>query len=364
MSAALPEINKIAVLRPNAVGDLVFALPALHALRHSYPHAEIIYLGRQWHADFLEGRPGPVDRVCVLPPVPGVGVADDAEVDGERVRCFVEQMRAERFDLAIQAYGGGRFSNPLVGAFGAGLTVGLQAPGAAGLDRVLPYRPFCNTRLQLLELAACAGAHVWPMGQELCVTEADRTEAARVLPAVPAGPLVLMQPGATDARRRWPVSRFAEVADALVEAGAVVLINGTTEEAALARALADAMRGPSIDLSGKLSIAALCGVLERCALIVSNDTGPLHLALAINTPSVGIYWLSNLIESGPLRQAHHRAVVSVRTHCPVCGAENLRTRCEHDVSFVDDVSTAEVLACAAEVLAVVLGLGAPLRGDP
>ncbi|MES3023059.1 MAG: glycosyltransferase family 9 protein [Pseudomonadota bacterium] len=351
MSAPLPGIKKIALLRPNAVGDFVFALPALHALRASYPGAEIVYIGRQWHADFLAGRPGPVDRVVVIPAVPGVGVPPDVEVDRDEVQAFVEAMVAERFDLAIQAFGGGQFSNPLIMGFRARCTVGLQASGAADLDRAVPYGRLCNSRLQLLEVAAGAGAQAWPFNwPELAVTDADRAAASRVLPAALRKPLVLLQPGASDARRRWPAARFAELADALADEGALIAINGAGDEAQLAGAIAAAMRAPSIDLAGKLALGGLCGVLERSALLVSNDTGPLHLALAIGTPGVGIYWLTNLIESGPLRQQGHRAAVSVRMHCPVCGAENLITRCAHDVSFVDDVSTEQVRACALALL--------------
>ena len=71
--ARMENVSRIAVLRPNAVGDFVFALPALHALKHAYPDAELVYVGKEWYAQFLHGRPGPVDRVLVMPPVPGVG---------------------------------------------------------------------------------------------------------------------------------------------------------------------------------------------------------------------------------------------------------------------------------------------------
>src|SRR5512135_2339519 len=85
----LDGIAKIAVLRSNAIGDFVFALPALASLRAAYPHAEIVLLALPWHRDFLRDRPGPIDRVEIVPRVPGVrndlealGVFDDeATVD-------------------------------------------------------------------------------------------------------------------------------------------------------------------------------------------------------------------------------------------------------------------------------------------
>jgi ADP-heptose:LPS heptosyltransferase len=84
--------------------------------------------------------------------------------------------------------------------------------------------------------------------------------------------------------------------------------------------------------------------------MVSNDTGPLHLALALGTPSVGIFWLTNLVGGMPLRQGLLRAALSVRVHCPVCGAPNLARRCPHDPSFVDDVPVEEVTSMATSLL--------------
>jgi len=359
------KVSKIAVFRPSALGDFVFCLPAVHALRSAYPTAEIVYLGKRWHADFLRGRPGPVDRVVVVPPVAGIGTSDasdkappdasdnappdasdNAPADASVEAKFTDAMRRERFDLAMQMYGGGRYANPLLQRFNARLTVGMRTPDAAPLGRCLPFGGLVNRRLQLLEIAALAGAQSWPMTSTLHATNLDRELAARLVPATPGKPLIMVQPGATDPRRRWPAKRFAAVADALAEEGAIVAVNGTQSEAPLVREVLETMRHDAVDLSGKATLSALCGLLERCTLIVANDTGPLHLALEIGTPGVGIYWFTNLVESAPLSQRGHRAAVSLRVNCPVCGLANVVQRCEHDVSFVDDVALEEVTALA------------------
>jgi hypothetical protein len=175
--APLPAIRKIVALRPSAVGDFVFALPALHALRHTYPDAQIVYVGKQWHADFLHQRPGPVDRVVVIPPVPGVGVAPDAQVPPKPVQDFIAAMRSEQFDLAIQMFGGGRYSNPFVAGLGAGLTIGAHTPDALRLDRSIAYGDFNQRRLELLDIVALAGATAWRYRPELELT--DSATAAR-----------------------------------------------------------------------------------------------------------------------------------------------------------------------------------------
>jgi ADP-heptose:LPS heptosyltransferase len=344
--APLTDVKKIAVLRRSAIGDFVFALPALHALKSAYPQAQITYIGRRWHAAFLADRPGPVGRVAVLPCCPGIS-APAQEAPGPELPPFIDAMRAAGFDLALQMYGGGSYANPLVRRLGARFCIGMKAADAEPLDRWVAYAPLQNRRLQLLEVAALAGAGQVPLRQELAVTAHDRRQAAAALAATDQ-PLVLIHPGASDPRRRWAAARFASVADALAQAGARIAVSGTAAEMPLVQAVLDAMRRPAVAL-GALPLGALCGVLERAALLVSNDTGPLHLALAVGTPAVGIYWLSNLIEAGPLRQHIHRAALATRIHCPVCGMENLSTRCAHDASFVDDVAIDTVTALALEL---------------
>lgn len=347
--SALPDVHKILVLRPNAVGDFVFSLPALHALRYTYPHAEIFFVGKQWHADFLASRPSPIDRVVVIPPVPGVGAHPDAKVDPGPVQNFIESMRSESFDLAIQMFGGGRYSNGFIKKLGARLTIGARTPDAEPLDRWIAYGDFNNRRLEMLEIVALAGATEWRMVRELQVTPADRNEAAGAFPLEPMQRVVIVHPGSSDPRRRWPAERFAAVADALADAGALVAVNGTKEEAPLVRGVIERMRNSAADLTGLISLSGLCGLIERADLVLSNDSGPLHLSLAIGTPCVGVYWLTNLMEACPLRQHNHRAAMSVRVNCPVCGVENRKIRCPHDVCFVDDVPVDHVTGMALEL---------------
>lgn len=351
MHEKIDDVRKIAVLRPGAVGDFIMTLPALYALRDAYPEAEIVYVGKDWHVAFLADRPGPVDRVAVIPPYPGVGAPPDSTgLDAVAIKNFIDSMRAERFDLALQLHGGGRYSNPLVRQFGARVSIGLRAADAEPLDRWIPYGRLQNRRLHMLAATALAGAGKLHVGQELQVTVRDRKEADDIVRHAAGKRLVIMQPGSTDPRRCWPAASFAALADRLAAQGALVAFNATEQERSLVAGILERMRHPALELSGILSLSGLCGLLAGADLMVSNDTGPLHLALAVGTPSVGIYWLTNLIESGPLREDIHAAALSLRMRCQVCGAENLTERCSHDASFVDGVSVDEVAELAEEML--------------
>jgi ADP-heptose:LPS heptosyltransferase len=350
-----PDVARIAVLRANALGDFIFALPALDALRAAYPAAEITLLGAPWHARLLAGRPGPVDRVLVVPPSPGIRKADP----GEAAAGPAWPPPGERFDLAVQIHGGGRNANPFVSALGARLTVGLRAEDAPPLDRWIRYVYYQPEVFRYLEVVALAGARPVGYAPQLAVTEADLV-AAKAVVGEPAAPRVALHPGASDARRRWPAARFAEVGDALAAAGAEVLVTGTGPEGALVSRVVDRMRRPARALVGELSTGGLAGLYAGCALVVSNDTGPLHLAEAVGAPTVGIYWVGNVINCAPVQRRRHRPLVSWTIHCPECGLDCTRdlyperggpAPCAHQPSFVADVPAAEVCAAALELLA-------------
>jgi len=344
------DVKRIAVLRAGALGDVVFTLPALDALRTAYPRAEIVLLGKRWLAQLMHKRPGPIDRVAVVPTARGVGAPRDAAEDERALDAFFAAMRAERFDIALQLHGGGRYSNPFVARLGARVTAGLRANDAMALDRTLPYVYHQNERLRQLEAVALVGAPIASLGPHLAVTASDVAEADALV-ARTASPLVVLHPGCTDPRRRWPAERFGELADALCAQGATVAINGIADEDSVVRALRASTTRDVIDLCGRLSLGGLAGLMARAALVVSNDSGPLYLAEAVGAATVGIYWLTNLAISGPLFVARHRYAVSTRIDCPRCGTRNLDTRCAHDDSFVADVPLDAVLAPALELLA-------------
>lgn len=346
----LPHVRTIAVLRANGIGDLIFALPALDALRAAYPAARITLIGSSWHHGFLAGRPGPVDQVVVAPRSRGVNGDDTAEDDTPALERFFEAMRRERFDLAVQLHGGGRNSNPFVLRLGAGFTVGTKTPDAPPLDRFIPYVYFQSEVLRWLEVAGLVGAEARSIEPRLAVTPGDLAESLRVVPD-DGKPLVALHPGATDPERWWPAERFAHVGDALAGAGARVVITGTRTERRAITTIVDAMRAEALDLCDSLSLGGLAGLLSRCAVVVANDSGPLHLAEAVGAATVGIYWCFNLINAGPATRERHRPAIAWRVTCPVCGVDRAHGSCDHHTSMVADIPAEEVIVSALDLLA-------------
>jgi len=350
----LPDVERIALLRANGIGDLVFALPAFDALRRAYPQAHITLLAAPWHVQLFLDRPAPFDEVIAVPPSKGVLDSPDAPQDSPELREFFAGMRERRFDLAIQMHGGGRWSNPFLLQLGARVTAGLSTPDAERLDIQLPYVYYQPETLRLLELVSLVGAPPLAPLPKIEVTERDRREALRVVPAI-AQELVLMHPGAGDPRRRWPAEKFATVADSLARQGYRIALVGSAGSAHLTEAVKSHMAEEALDLAGKIDLGGFLGLLSLSELLITNDSGPLHLATATGTASVAIYWCGNLINAGQPLRARHRSAISWRLQCPVCGKDCTKEDCPHEESFVADVPVEEVEGYALELLGDPLG---------
>lgn len=340
-----PDVERIAVLRGGGLGDLMFAYPALSALATAYPEASLTLLGIPLHAELLRNRPGPVSEVEILPYASGVRPGPE---DGKATADFFASMRSRQFDLAVQIHGGGRNSNPFLLKLGARHTVGTKTPDAVGLERTAPYIYYQNEFLRSLEVVGLAGAAPVSLEPRLTVTDQEKAAGLQLI-GTGTRPVVVIHPGATDPRRRWPTQSFATVAARTARDGSDVILVGDDGDAPLAaeivrQALPEAgTHSASIrSLAGKLSLSELTGVLSAATVVVGNDSGPRHLAQAVGTPTVGIYWIGNIINAGAMGRVLHRVHLAWTTQCAVCGIDVTQVgwtaeRCEHDYSFVQQI---------------------------
>jgi ADP-heptose:LPS heptosyltransferase len=354
------NIHKIAVLRATALGDFIASTPALKSLRAAYPNAEIVYLGTPLHKALFHARSSPIDRVIVVPICYGIRepapynnevCVSDSELDE-----FFSQMQQEEFDLAIQMHGGGRNSNPFLRRLGAKHCVGMATPDAPKLERWMPYIFLQNEFFRLLELAELAGGRADGYLPEFPVIAQDYKVVQQELPELKKS-YVVLHTGASDPRRRWQAEHFAEVADALYQKDYQIVLTGLDYERKAINQVKHTMTYPVIDACSRLSIHGLIGLLANAALVISNDTGPMHLASAMGTPTIAIFWGLNYPKwSHPHRQTH-RPLVSWISECPLCGLDIARevpeeTACSHLVSFVSKVRVDEVLYHAEDLLAL------------
>jgi ADP-heptose:LPS heptosyltransferase len=217
--------------------------------------------------------------------------------------------------------------------------------------------------LRWLEVVSLVGAEPVHLRPRVEVTARDRAEAAEALAGVEPGPLVAVHPGATDPRRRWPPHRLGELGRTLDARGARIVLLGGPGDAPLVdeiRAGMGAAATRAVDLSGRLSLSGLVGVLARADLFVGNDSGPRHLAEAVGTATVGVFTRANLVDVSPLFRARHRVLVSWASRCLVCGVDYFTAPCGHDATVLGDIMVDDVLAPALELLDLPVREPAPL----
>jgi ADP-heptose:LPS heptosyltransferase len=289
---------------------MLCAVPALRALRRTWPGAEIVLLGMSWAKEFAERFSIYLDRFVHMPGYPGL---PEQDFDSDELERFLRAVRAERFDLLVQMHGDGSIVNQLVLRMGALQTAGFFPPAGVCPDpgSYIAYPEGLPEPLKWLQLARHLGAADLDPALDFPLGPADYA----ALPRLP-GPYVVLHPGAQAAERRWPRAAFAEAADALAADGLAVVLTGTQGEAGLTREVAQRMRRPSIDLCGKTDIGRLAALVSGAEVVVCNDTGVSHVAAAVRTPSVIIGRASQRLRWAPLDASLHAYL----EHEPMAGA--------------------------------------------
>jgi ADP-heptose:LPS heptosyltransferase len=314
------DVKRIVVFRALPLGDLLCAVPALRALREAYRAAEVTLVSLPWAVALVERLPY-VDRFVPFPGFPGL---PERTPDLAAVPAFLEQMQAAKFDLALQLHGSGQLVNPLVSAFGARRTAGFVAPGVYCPDDFLfaPWPTRGHEIERLLQLTDYLGLPRCGLDLEFPLAPGDI--AWREEQGLTAGSYVCVHPGAQLPSRRWPVERFARVADGLMRQGWRVVITGTAAEAVLARQLMRGMRETPVDMTGRTTLWQLGGLVHGAAMVLANDTGISHIAAALRTPSIIVSCGSDPGRWAPLDRERHR-VLAGPTPCRPCGYRDCPT---------------------------------------
>ncbi len=315
-------MKRIAVLRALQLGDLLVAVPAFRALRRDFPDAEITLIGLPWAASFVQRFGQYIDRFVEFVGYPGI---DEVPVEPLRVASFLAEQRAYGYDIVLQMHGSGRTSNPFVLALGAPVTVGYYEESCSGLTMSAVYPNDQHEIERNLNLVALlhneTANHYRDTRLEFPLSAHDCAEADVLLGPLRQrnAPIIGIHPGARPPARRWPPSYFATVADTLAQQfDAQILLTGGPGEEQTVQAVIDAMHTPALSLVGKTSLGSLAALMKRLALFISNDTGPAHLACAVDCPSVTLFGPADVRRWAPLDAERH-PIARHPVVCSPCG---------------------------------------------
>ncbi len=333
------KIRRLLVRSTNWIGDAVMTTPALARLRSLFPRAEITLVAKPLVAELFTPHPH-CDRVLVYDRRPGIK-------DPAAFLRFCRRLRREKFDLAVL------FQNAFEAALMARLAGIPRRAGYAtdGRGWLLTHRVPLTTAHRRLHhtdyyLALLAGLGLAagekpaltlsPTGAEL------RAAAARLGP----GHWVAVNPGASyGAAKRWFPERFAAVAEQLITARQVkiVLIGGPGERE-IGRDIVAACRRPLFNLIGETTVRQMMAIIATSRLLITNDSGPMHVAAAVGTPIVAIFGPTDVNTTSPL--APDCLLLHHEIDCAPC----LQRQCSRDHQCMRAVTAAEVYAAANTLL--------------
>ena len=307
----MPAVQRILLIKPSSLGDIVHALPVVAALKDRWPAAHIMWLVKRQWADLVERAEG-VDRVWPV----------DATV-----RSWLGQvraLRAERFDLAID----------LQGLFRSGALARLSgAPRRIGFINGREGSPWFYTQLvpvptvemhavdRNLLVAAALGAR--PQGTpqfRFKMLDADMAVVRDIFQRKGVSvdsPWVAMNVSARWPTKRWPLSSFAVVLEQLHKEGlGPVVVIGSSDEQHDANQLKALTKSPFIDLTGAVPVGCLPALLSKAAVVITNDSGPMHIAAALGIPVVAMFGPTSVVRTGPYGAGHH--VLTGQVPCSPC----------------------------------------------
>jgi heptosyltransferase-2 len=347
---ALEDPKKIMVRATNWVGDAVISLPALQALRDRFPKTEIVLVAKPWVSELYWHHPA-VNRQIVY------------DADGEHrgfrgLGKLIDELRAEQFDAAIlfqnafqAAWMAWRTGIPIRLGYArdnrsALLTEAIDVPPRASYGHEAYYY------LQLLFRADVIDRPEIPRPTreaQLVLQDSETTRAAQQVRSLGLdGPrfLVGLNPGAFyGSAKRWLPDRYAALADRLIGAlHADVLIFGTPAERPLAETIARAMQHTPTIVAGETTLRQFMAMLALCRLVVTNDSGSMHLAAALGLPVVAIFGSTDERATGPL--SSRARVVKQPVDCSPCGLRE----CPIDFRCMTGVTVENVHRAALELV--------------
>lgn len=328
---------RILLIRLSSLGDVVLTTPAIRAVRAHFPDAYIAMLVAKQSAEVLRENPH-LDEIITFD-----RLAKDKDT-GEMLR-IIRRLRERKFTRAIDLQR--KFRTEVL----------MYCSGAA--ERVGKGR-LCTVRVQeqgskhatahYFDLLHAIGIPAEDQRLELFLSESERADAATRLDTAgvsDVGLKVGFFPGAGWKLREWMPERFAAIGDKLVERfNADVLIFGGQKETKLVQTVANLMKAPAIPFAGDLQIRQLAACIEKCDLFLTNDTGPMHIAAAVGTPTVSLFGPGNHIRFQPLGTIHQM----IRHDVPCSPCKQFTDKCKDNICM-KGISVDEVWESVSRALA-------------
>jgi len=302
--------RRIGIIKPSALGDVVQSLPVIHAVRHRFPCATLSWVINDSFAPLIEPT-GVVDEVIRFERDQFRSLSP---ISRGRLWEFGRLLKSKKFDLVIDLQG--LFRSAAMGwVTGAPVRIGLAS---AREGATLSYTHIANDLPiergavdRYWSVAELLGVGDLPKIFPLRISSVERQAAVSMIGSLPR-PWVAVNAGSRWQTKRWPADHFATAMERTVgpRQGSVVIVGGPGEES-VAEDVASGLTIPFVNLTGKTSLRLLDALLESVDLLVTNDSGPMHLAAALGTPTVSIFTCTSPARAGAFGAGHSILQTSV-----------------------------------------------------
>jgi heptosyltransferase-1 len=307
-STHTPEPTRIVLIKPSALGDIMHSLPVLSALRRRFPHAHIAWIVNRLYEPLLRNHTDlneviPFDRNQTRQGiVPGL----------MSFTRFLHSLRPKNFDLAIDLQGLLR-TGLMTFATGAKRRIGLASAreGATWFynevidDRSTPHA--VDRYWQVAQAIGAEGDKVFNLPLEPAACQ----WVHNLLAGLPR-PWLAVGVGSRWLTKRWPPGHFAHLAQKAQQAfGGTILFVGAPDERELAERAASLIASQSLNVTGQTTLPQLAALLAQADVMLANDTGPLHLAVALGRPVVAPYTCTKVVRTGPYGQEQNAVETKV-----------------------------------------------------
>jgi len=341
-----PRYKRILVVRTDRIGDLLLSTPVIHALRQKYPQAYISMMVAPHAKDIIEGNPY-LDEIIVYD-------KDGKHKSWLRSFKFAGRIKKKKFDLALILHPTNRvhlltFLAGIPERLGYNRKIGFLLTRKREHTKQEGKKHEAEYNLDLLSDLGITGN-----ARDLFMPVRNESELWVKDLFVKQGikdtdKILAVNPGASCPSKVWPAERFAQVAEKLAgRYNFKILILAGPKDMHLADKVAQGIKVKAINLAGKTSVSQLASILKRCALFISNDSGPVHIASALGTPVISIFGRNQPGLSpqrwGPLggRSKHLHKEVG----CILCLAHN----CVKEFACLKAISVEDVVKAAEEIL--------------
>lgn len=297
MGILLNSANRILIVKLSAIGDVLMATPVAGALRKAFPESYIAWVVERKSADVVIGNPY-LDEVIVWDRVKRGSILGDAARFITSLSGLRKELRSRHFDVCVDLQGLLRSAGVCL-ASGAKRKVGF-ADGAEGSVRIYTERydpggDEVNAQQRNLDLLKTLGVNCTDTSMHMPIGDDDRDFATRFFADhdLDGGKVVAFCPATTWVNKHWTPDGWSGVADLIGrEYGAKSLILGSKADVALAQQIADAAEFKPVISAGHTTLKQAGALMERSAAVIGVDTGLLHMAVALDRPSVGLFGAS------------------------------------------------------------------------